>query len=108
MINYQKVVKSSTGDIMNIDLPFMNQTKRKKVKITKQKLIKVQNEHTPIEVQNMTMPQLEYLYEHGSSTERELADHLIQARKKWALVELAMPMDAELASGSPFAGGVKF
>ena len=93
---------------MNIDLPFMNQTKRKKVKITEQKLIKVQNEHTPIEVQNMTMPQLEYLYEHGSSTERELADHLIQARKKWALVELAMPMDAELASGSPFAGGVKF
>jgi len=94
---------------MNIDLPFINQTKRKKVKNSaKQKLIKVQSEHTPIEVQNMTMPQLEYLYEHGSSTERELADHLIQARKKWALIELAMPMDAELASGSPFAGGVKF
>jgi len=93
---------------MDISLPFMNEPrKHKKEKPVKRNIIKVQSEHTPVEIQNMDMPQLEYLYEHGTSTERELADHLIQARKKWALIELAMPMNTELASGAPFAGGVK-
>jgi hypothetical protein len=67
----------------------------------------VQNEHTPVEIQDMDMPKLEYLYQHGSPTEREIADRLIQARKKWALIELVMPLNTELASGAPFAGGVK-
>jgi len=93
---------------MGISLPFMTEPrKHKKEKSAKRNIIKVQSEHTPVEIQNMDMPQLEYLYEHGTSTERELADHLIQARKKWALIELAMPMNIELASGAPFAGGVK-
>lgn len=81
--------------------------KHKKEKPLKRSIIKVQSEHTPVEIQNMDMPKLEYLYQHGSPTEREIADRLIQARKKWALIELVMPLDNELASGAPFAGGIK-
>lgn len=93
---------------MNIDLPFITQPrKHKKKDPVKRGIVKINNEHTPVEIQNMDMPKLEYLYQHGSPTEREIANHLIQARKKWELIELAMPMDSELASGSPFAGGVK-
>jgi hypothetical protein len=93
---------------MNISLPFVTKSKRRKKvhskEQTQRETVKVRSEYTPIEIQNMDMPKLEYLYQHGSPTERELADHLIQAKKKWALIELAMPMDSELASGSPFAG----
>jgi len=96
---------------MNISLPFITTSKRRKKthskKQTKRETVKIRSEYTPIEIQNMDMPQLEYVYEHGSPTERELADHLIQAKKKWALVELAAPMNNELASGAPFAGGIR-
>lgn len=93
---------------MDVSLPFViQQRKRKEREPVKRKLIKIRSDYTPMEIQNMDMPQLEYVYEHGSPTEREMADHIIQARKKWALVELAAPMNNELASGSPFAGGIR-
>lgn len=93
---------------MEISLSFVTQQRKKKKKSpAKRELIKIHSDYTPMEIQNMDMPKLEYLYQHGTPTERELADHLIQARKKWALIELAMPMNTELASGAPFAGGVK-
>lgn len=100
---------------MEMTLPFVTNpapaAKRKKQKVkkgTKRTLIKIKSDHTPIEIQHMSNEDLEYLYDHGSPTEKDMAENILHARKKWALVELAMPMDAELASGSPYAGGVKF
>jgi hypothetical protein len=101
---------------MDVSLPFVtnpapsakrNKAKSKKVKRT---LVKFKSDHTPVEIQNMDNQELEFLYEHGSATERDMAENILHARKKWALVELAMPMDAELASGtgSPYAGGVRY
>jgi hypothetical protein len=92
---------------MKIDLPFLNSPKqRKKIKGKKQvkrTLISIQTEHTPLEIQNMDIPELVYLYEHGSSAERAMAENVLHAREKWDLVMLAAPMDNELASGAPFA-----
>jgi hypothetical protein len=51
----------------------------------------------------MDIPELVYLYEHGSSAERAMAENVLHAREKWDLVMLAAPMDNELASGAPFA-----
>jgi|WetSurMetagenome_2_1015567.scaffolds.fasta_scaffold29228_4 hypothetical protein len=101
---------------MNVNLSFVTnpalsakrgKAKSKKVKRT---LVKFKSDHTPIEIQNMDNQELEYLYEHGSPTEKDMAENILHARKKWSLVELAMPMDAELASGtgSPYAGGVRY
>ena len=92
--------------IMEISLPFITQPRKKKSKHpVKRKLIKVRNEYTPIEIQNMSMPELEYIYQHGSPTEIEIADNIIRARKKMS-VALSLSDDI-LPSGSPFAGGVK-
>lgn len=93
---------------MNLDLPFLSspqQRKKKKVKGKKAKrtLISIQTDHTPLEIQNMETPELIYLYEHGSSAERAMAENVLHAREKWDLVMLAAPMDNELASGAPFA-----
>lgn len=94
---------------MNIDLPFLNSPKPRKKNKTKGKkqvkrtLISIQTEHTPLEIQKMELPELIYLYEHGSSAERSMAENVLHAREKWDLVMLAAPMDNELASGAPFA-----
>lgn len=102
---------------MEMSLPFVTNpapvAKRKKVKVkknVKRTLVKFKSDHTPVEIRNMGDQELEYLYEHGSSTEKDMAENILHARKKWALVELAMPMDAELAqdTGSPYAGGVRY
>jgi len=98
---------------MDMTLQFVTQpTNRKKVKSTKPKrtMIKFTSDHTPLDIQNMDNQELVDLYEHGSPTERDMAENILHARKKWALVELAMPMDVELAqgTGSPYAGGVRF
>lgn len=100
---------------MEMTLPFVTNpapaAKRKKPKVkksVKRTMVKFKSDHTPIEIQNMDNQELEYLYAHGSETERDMAENILHARKKWALVELAMPMDAELASGSPYAGGVRY
>ena len=97
---------------MKLKLSFMNTSaKRKKPKSKKSKqiMVKFKSDHTPIEIQRMSDQELEYLYEHGSPTERELADHFIQLRQKLERLELIMPMDAELAqgTGSPYAGGIR-
>lgn len=94
---------------MNIDLPFLNSPKPRKKKIVKGKkpikrtLISIKTEHTPLEIQNMETPDVIYIYEHGSSAERSIAENVLHAREKWDLVMLAAPMDNELASGAPFA-----
>ena len=98
---------------MDITLQFVNQPKtRKKIKSkqVKRTMIKFTSDHTPLEIQHMDNHELEDLYEHGSPTEKDMAENILRARKKWALIELAMPMDVELAqgTGSPYAGGVKF
>jgi hypothetical protein len=98
---------------MDMTLQFVTQpTGRKKVKSKKPKrtMIKFTSDHTPLEIQHMSTSDLEDLYEHGSPTEKDMAENILHARKKWALVELAMPMDSELAqnTGSPYAGGVRF
>jgi hypothetical protein len=98
---------------MDMTLQFVTQpTNRKKAKSKKPKrtMIKFTSDHTPLDIQNMDNQELADLYEHGSPTERDMAENILHARKKWALVELAMPMDSELAqnTGSPYAGGVRF
>ena len=86
-------------------------TKRKKPasKKSKQTLVKFKSDHTPIEIQNMSDQDLEYIYEHGSSTEKDFADRIIRLRQKAERLDLIMPVDAELAegTGSPYAGGIK-
>jgi len=47
------------------------------------------SDHTPVEIQNMDMPQLQNLYEHGSPAERELANHILRARNNWEQLEYA-------------------
>jgi hypothetical protein len=98
---------------MDMTLQFVTQpATRKKAKSKKPKrtMIKFTSDHTPLEIQQMSNSDLENLYEHGSPTERDMAENILHARKKWALVELAMPMDVELArgTGSPYAGDVRF
>jgi len=91
---------------MNISLPFITQPKQRKKKKTKVKsnrLIKVRSEHAPIEIQNMNMPELEYLYEHGTPTEKEIAEHVMVTRKKFE--KATMVPDDILASSSPTAAG---
>jgi hypothetical protein len=97
---------------MKMTLQFITPSikKRTKSKKIKKPMVKFKSDHTPLEIQNMDDQELEYLYAHGSPTERDMAENILHARKKWALVELAMPMDVELArgTGSPYAGDVKF
>lgn len=91
---------------MNISLPFVTQPKKRKKNKTKVKtnrLIKIHNEHTPIEIQNMNMPELEYLYEYGTPTEKEIAEHIMITRKKFD--KATMVSDDILASGAPTASG---
>jgi hypothetical protein len=84
---------------MNIDLSFINTPIKRKIKKPIKNIIKISNEHTPIEIQNMTMPQLEYLYEHGSPTEKEIVGNIMFTRKKFDMATI-VPDDI-LPSGSP-------
>jgi hypothetical protein len=97
---------------MDMTLQFITPSAKKRVKNKKMKkpMVKFKSDHTPLEIQHMSNDELEDLYEHGSETEQDMAENILHARKKWALVELAMPMDSELAqnTGSPYAGGVRF
>jgi len=98
---------------MDMTLQFITQSKQRqkmKSKKPKRNMIKFVSDHTPLEIQHMSNEELEDLYEHGSDTEQDMAENILHARKKWALVELAMPMDSEIAqgTGSPYAGGVRF
>jgi len=89
---------------MNMTLQFVTQPRKKKKdkKLVKRPMIKIKSEHTPVEIQNMDMPQLEYIYEHGSPTEKELADNIIRARKKWATASSLS--DDIVPTGSPIPG----
>jgi hypothetical protein len=90
---------------MNLSLPFVTQPKRKKKnnKPETTRIIKIHNEYTPIEIQNMTMPELEYLYEHGTPTQKEIAEHVMITRKKFEIA--TMVPDDILASGAPTSSG---
>lgn len=90
---------------MNISLPFVTQPqqrKKKKTKVKSTRLITIRSEHAPIEIQNMDMPELEYLYEHGTPTEKEIAEHVMMTRKKFD--RATMVPDDILASGAPTSG----
>lgn len=93
---------------MEVTLPFVTQNiqpikrKKKNKRPIKRTIIKIKTEHTPMEIQNMDLSQLEYLYEHGSPTEKELADRMIRIRKKWAMASLLS--DDILPTGSPIIG----
>jgi len=96
---------------MDVSLPFITNTaqtaKRKKQKIIKKKvkrtLVKFKSDHTPVEIQNMDDQELEYLYEHGSPTEQDVADQILRARKKWDLAFNYSPDDI-LPEGSGSGG----
>jgi len=96
---------------MDMKLQFVTPSVKKKIKNKKIKkpMIKFKSDHTPLEIQHMSDQELEYLYEHGSPTEKDLADRFIQLRQKLERLEFIMPMDAELAqgTGSPYAGGIR-
>jgi hypothetical protein len=114
MINYQKIVKFSTGDKkMNISLPFITAPAhpRKKSKLISKKrtIIKIKNEYAPIEIQNMDDAHLEYIYEHGSPAERDVAEEIIKNRQRWDTI-INKGLDDTLPTGSgqtgaPEAGG---
>jgi len=88
---------------MGISLPFMTEPrKHKKEKSAKRNIIKVQSEHTPVEIQNMDMPQLEYIYQYGTPDEKETAERIIRLRQKWNLITL--PNDDILPQGSGAPG----
>jgi hypothetical protein len=88
---------------MDISLPFITQSRKKKRKYpATREAIKVQSEHTPIEIQNMDMPQLEYMYQYGTPDEKETANKIIILRKKWNLITL--PNDDILPQGSGAPG----
>lgn len=88
---------------MNISLPFITQpTPRKQKKTQPSRLIKIKSEHTPLEIQNMSMPELEHLYNHGTPTEKEMARIIIHARKSAEIGN--MLADDKLSSGSPVSG----
>jgi len=108
MINYQKIQKFSTGDTMSISLMFPFQQPNNKERRPKKRVIaKIKTEHSPVEIQDMDMPELLNIYEHGSPIERSIAEEILYRRKKAALVDLASPMNSELASGSPFANNIR-
>jgi hypothetical protein len=91
-----------------LTLPFITKSapRRKKKQISEistKPMIKIRNQYAPMEIQGMSMPQLEYIYEHGSPTERDMADQVITARKKFEIATM-MPDDI-LASGSQGAPG---
>lgn len=88
---------------MDIALPFITQRKKsKKGKPSNTRIINIHNEHTPVEIMNMDMPELEYLYMHGSPSEKELADNIIRARKKWIIASSLS--DDIVPTGSPTPG----
>jgi hypothetical protein len=95
---------------MDISLPFITQSARRKKsnkdKPSKRRIIKIHSEHTPLEIMNMDMPDLMYIYKHGSVGEREIAENVLRARKKWevasSLSDDVVPSDAP-NSGSPNA-----
>lgn len=100
---------------MEVILPFVTnstppaQRRNKKSKTVKRKIIKIHNSYTPVELYNMDDPQLEYLYEHGSPAEREVASEILKKRQKWDII-LNKSLDDPLPSGSglrgsPSAGG---
>lgn len=98
---------------MKMELQFITKPQKRKIKKNKKikkTMVKFRSDHTPLEIQHMSNDELEYLYEHGSETEQDMAENILHARKKWALIDLAMPMDVELASGtgSPYASDVRF
>jgi hypothetical protein len=101
---------------MNISLPFMNSTppraKRKVKKVNSKinrNLIRFRNNYTPVEIYNMDDAQLENLYEHGSPSERDIANEIKKKRSNWDTV-VNKGLDDTLPSGSgvsgaPTAGG---
>lgn len=96
---------------MKLEFQFIIPPKKKKrMKKLKKPMIKFRSDHTPLEIYHMGDSELVYLYEHGSPTEQDMAENILHARKKWALIDLAMPMDVELAqgTGSPYAGDVRY
>jgi len=95
---------------MNLNFQFITPTPKKRNKKSKKPMITFKSDHTPIEIQHMSNNELQDLYEHGSETEKDMAENILHARKKWALIDLAMPMDSEIANGtgSPYAGDVRF
>lgn len=87
---------------MKVSLPFITKKKIKKRKKQIKKIIKIVNEHTPLEIMNMDMPELMYIYQHGTVAEKEIADNVLRARKKW---EIASSLsDDVLPTGSPNVG----
>jgi hypothetical protein len=84
---------------MELSLPFVTSSapqaappapmrKKKKMKKStkrniKKPLIKIRSEYTPMEIMNMDIPEIQYLYEHGSPTERDMADNILRARLKF-------------------------
>lgn len=96
---------------MKMTLQFITPSAKKRVKSKKMKkpMVKFKSDHTPLEIQNMSDQELEYLYEHGSETEQDMADRIIRLRQKAERLEMIMPMDIELAegTGSPYAGGIR-
>lgn len=87
---------------MEVALPFITQRKGKKSKPQKRTIAKIRNSYTPVEIMNMDIQELEYLYEHGSPTEQDIADNILRARKKW-MVASSMSDDAD-RTDSPNSG----
>jgi hypothetical protein len=51
---------------------------------------------------DMDMPELMYIYKHGTVAEKEIAENVLRARKKW---EVASSMsDDVLPTGAPTVG----
>lgn len=98
---------------MQINLPFVHPQKRKKsIKIYSPKVKKIVKIHkvkkvhlpyTYTEIQNMTDSQLDYLYEHGSPAERDIAGEVIQNRKNWDTI-INKGLDDPLPRGSGQSG----
>lgn len=102
--------KFSIGETMSASLIFpfpQPKIKKKRSKKAKRIIATIKTEHTPIEIRDMDMPELLDIYEHGSPIERSIAEEILYRRKKAELVDLASPMNSELASGSPFANNIR-
>lgn len=88
---------------MEVSLPFIiNRKKSKKKEKLVKRIIKVYNEHTPLEIMDMDMPELMYIYQHGTVAEKEIAENVLRARRKWSIASSLS--DDVLPTGSPTTG----